>query len=176
LQAANSGGFDFVLLHPEYLRDRTGGSLLVALRNNNVKMAAYGYEPQGFARELIEGAGIAHYIPGPTAAGLDMNLLGTLVATMQSSAVMGGIPVSSQWPLNCELRAQNTMRSVDASLETNIVRKWARVGARSKASPNAGGTSGRVGRKATLARSLTCSNARTKEEQLTTEWRNDGAA
>jgi hypothetical protein len=83
VQAANSGGFDFVLLHPEYLRDRSGSSLLVTLMNNGVKLAAYGWEPSGFARELIEGAGISYYIMGPTQQGLDINSLSMLVAEMQ---------------------------------------------------------------------------------------------
>ena len=86
VQAAGSGGFDFVLLHPEYLRDRSGPSLLVTLMNNNCKVAAYGWEPQGFARELIEGAGIMHFIMGPTAQGLDTNALTMLVAEMQNNA------------------------------------------------------------------------------------------
>lgn len=73
-----------MLLHPEYLRDRSGSSLLVTLLNNGVKVAAYGWEPAGFARELIEGAGITHFIMGPTAQGqLDPNALTLLVAEMQ---------------------------------------------------------------------------------------------
>lgn len=96
MQAANSGGFDFVFLHPEYLRDRSGGSLLVALRNNGISVAAYGYEP-GFAHELIESAGINVYMPGPTPQGLDLNMLANLTAQMQAQAGMmmasGGIQV-----------------------------------------------------------------------------------
>lgn len=98
LQAANSGGFDFVFLHPEYLRDRSGGSLLVALRNNGISVAAYGYEP-GFAHELIASAGINVFMSGPTPQGLDLTMLGNLTAQMQAQAGMmaasGGIQV---WP------------------------------------------------------------------------------
>ena len=92
LQAANSGGFDFVFLHPEYLRDRSGGSLLVALRNNGISVAAYGYEP-GFAHELIESAGVSVFMPGPTPQGLDLSVLGSLTAQMQAQTgmmMMGG--------------------------------------------------------------------------------------
>jgi hypothetical protein len=85
VQAANSGGFDFVLLHPEYLRDRSGSSLLATLRNNGCKIAAYGWEPAGFARELIEGAGIQHFIMGPTATGLDAHALTMLIGEMQGA-------------------------------------------------------------------------------------------
>lgn len=91
LQASNSGGFDFVLLHPEYLRDRSGGSLLVTLLNNNCKVAAYGWEPSGFARELIEGAGLTHFIMGPTAQGLDTNALTMLIAEMQGAGMLAGM-------------------------------------------------------------------------------------
>lgn len=96
MQAANSGGFDFVLLHPEYLRDRTGGSLLTALRNNSVRIAAFGFEPSGFVRDLIQSAGITHFIAGPTPQGVDMNMLAALTAQMQAAnvaAMTGAIPV-----------------------------------------------------------------------------------
>jgi hypothetical protein len=96
VQAANSGGFDFVLLHPEYLRDRAGSSLLTALRNNSVRLAAFGYEPTGFVRDLIQSAGITHFIPGPTAQGVDLNMLSALTCQMQAAnaaAMVGAIPV-----------------------------------------------------------------------------------
>lgn len=87
-----------MFLHPEYLRDRSGGSLLVALRNNGISVAAYGYEP-GFAHELIESSGITVFMPGPTPQGLDLSMLGNLTAQMQAQAGMmaasGGIQV---WP------------------------------------------------------------------------------
>jgi hypothetical protein len=96
----HSGGFDFVFLHPEYLRDRSGGSLLATLRANGCKIAAYGYEPAGFARELIEGAGIGIYMPGPTPQGADPTMLLRIVAEMQGGAghvpmggTIGAIPV-----------------------------------------------------------------------------------
>eukprot|EP00892_Ulva_mutabilis_P009145 jgi/Ulvmu1/6602/UM003_0239.1 len=94
MQAANSGGFDFVFLHPEYLRDRSGGSLLVALRNNGISVAAYGYEA-GFAHELIQSAGITVFMPGPTVEGLDLSMLGSLTAQMQaqSGMMMAGNPI-----------------------------------------------------------------------------------
>lgn len=76
-----------MLLHPEYLRDRSGSSLLVTLRNNGCRIAAYGWEPSGFARELIEGSGIQHFIMGPTVGGLDVNALTLLIGEMQ-----GGVP------------------------------------------------------------------------------------
>ena len=51
-QAAANGGFDFVLLHPEYLRDRSGSGLLAALKQNGVKIAAFGWEPSGFVNQV----------------------------------------------------------------------------------------------------------------------------
>jgi hypothetical protein len=96
LQAANSGGFDFVLLHPEYLRDRTGSSLFTALRNNSVRIAAFGFEPSGFVYDLIKSAGITHFITGPTPQGVDLNILAALTAQIQAAniaAMSGAIPV-----------------------------------------------------------------------------------
>ena len=105
VQAFQNGGFDFVLLHPEYLRDRSGSGLLAALRQNGIKVAAFGWEPSGFVKEVIEGANVDGYIMGPGMDGVDPNSLLMLVARMQGTLnkfavdpaqigmTMGGIPV-----------------------------------------------------------------------------------
>eukprot|EP00798_Chlamydomonas_sp_ICE-L_P024783 gene24783-10424_t len=88
---------DYVLVHPEYLRDRSPAGLLSNLKMMNMRVCAFGWVHQGPHRELIEACGPAldGYVEGPSfQAGFDPQQLMMLTARMQAQKVqmaMGGM-------------------------------------------------------------------------------------
>lgn len=83
-QAMNLGGCDFVLLHPEFLRDRSPNSLAARLKMAGQRVCAFGWTPMGPMRELIESSGIDGFLEGPSfGAGINLQQLTTLVSQMQ---------------------------------------------------------------------------------------------
>lgn len=100
-QAAALGGCDFVLMHPEFLRDKSPNNLPTRLRALGQRTAAFGWAPLGPVRELIESSGLDGYLEGPSfGAGISLSNLTALISRMQQlrrmsmmasrSGMMGG--------------------------------------------------------------------------------------
>ncbi|EFJ51427.1 hypothetical protein VOLCADRAFT_79664 [Volvox carteri f. nagariensis] len=96
VQAAGLGGCDFVLLHPEFLRDKSSTSLPARLRSIGQRVAAFGWSPVGPVRDLIESAGLDGWLEGPSfGLGISLPNLASLVLRMQHArkmaAMLGGM-------------------------------------------------------------------------------------
>ncbi|GLC48444.1 hypothetical protein PLESTB_000098500 [Pleodorina starrii] len=92
LQASQLGGCDFVLLHPEFLRDKGPGNLLARLRTMGQRAAAFGWSVMGPVRDLIESAGLDGWLEGPSFGnGISMNNLIGLVVRMQQARRMAAM-------------------------------------------------------------------------------------
>ncbi|GFR44466.1 hypothetical protein Agub_g5727 [Astrephomene gubernaculifera] len=93
-QAAALGGCDFVLMHPEFLRDRSPAGLAGRLRTMGQRTAAFGWAQLGPVRDLIESSGLDGWLEGPSfGAGVSLQSLAVLIARMQQkkmAAMMGG--------------------------------------------------------------------------------------
>eukprot|EP00798_Chlamydomonas_sp_ICE-L_P020346 gene20346-27109_t len=89
-QAISIGGpsyVDYVLVHPEYLRDRSPSGLLGRVKMMGLRVCAFGMVPQGPHRELIEACGptLDGCLEGPSfQAGFNPAQLVQLTARMQS--------------------------------------------------------------------------------------------
>lgn len=91
-QAAMLGGCDFVLMHPEYLRDRGPMGLLQRLRMMGQRVAAFGWAPLAPERELIESAGLDGWLEGPKfGVGISPVSLQQLVLKMQAARRSGSM-------------------------------------------------------------------------------------
>ncbi|GLC33099.1 hypothetical protein PLESTB_000370500 [Pleodorina starrii] len=65
LRAASQPGCNFVLMHPDFLRDRGPTGLLPRLRAAGNRAAAFGWSPKGPARSLIEDSSLDGWLEGP---------------------------------------------------------------------------------------------------------------
>ncbi|PNH09255.1 hypothetical protein TSOC_004141 [Tetrabaena socialis] len=91
-QAAGMGGCDFVLMHPEFLRDRAPTGLAGRLRMMGQRTAAFGWAPLGPMRDLIEGASLDGWLEGPSfGAGISQPSLLALIARMQQAVAKAGM-------------------------------------------------------------------------------------
>nr|AER58218.2 channelopsin 2 [Chlamydomonas raudensis] len=91
-QAAALGGCDFVLVHPEFLKDASSSGLVTKLRMMGQRVCAFGWSPMGPQRELIESRGLDGWLEGPSfGSGIDRHQLTALVSRMQMmrKATMG---------------------------------------------------------------------------------------
>ncbi|KAJ9529751.1 hypothetical protein QJQ45_014527 [Haematococcus lacustris] len=99
LQLGGAQFCDFVLLSPDFLQDRSPSGLVARLKMQGMRVAAYGWQPAGQMRELVEGSNVDGFLEGPTAPhGINRTQFTTLVFRMQqlkkmaSMAGMGGMP------------------------------------------------------------------------------------
>lgn len=95
-QAHALGGCDCVLLHPEFLKDSSPSGLVGRLRMMGQRVCAFGWNPMGPTKDLIESRGLDGWLEGPSfGSGIDRNQLIQLVARMQnmrkSAMMMGGM-------------------------------------------------------------------------------------
>jgi len=94
-QAAALGGCDFVLVHPDFLKDMSQAGLVTKLRMLGQRVCAFGWSPVGAQRELIESRGLDGWLEGPSfGTGIDAKQLKHLVARMQQmrkAAMAGGM-------------------------------------------------------------------------------------
>jgi hypothetical protein len=93
-QAQSLGGCDFVLMHPEFLRDRSPAGLLPRLKMMGQRTAAFGWAAIGPMRDLIEGSGVDGWLEGPSfGTGINQQALVSLINRMQQAkkmTMMGG--------------------------------------------------------------------------------------
>lgn len=86
IQQANAlGGCDFVLLHPEFLQDKSSNSAIARLRMAGQRVCAFGWSPSGPVKDLIESSGIDGWLQGPSfGTGINQAHLLQLIAQMQA--------------------------------------------------------------------------------------------
>nr|AER58217.1 channelopsin 1 [Chlamydomonas yellowstonensis] len=89
-QAMQLGGLDFVLVHPEFLRDRSQNGLVSRLKMTGHGVCAFGWVPSGPMREIIESAGVDGWLDGPSfGTGIDQEQLIELIGYMQAKRKFG---------------------------------------------------------------------------------------
>ncbi len=97
-QAAGLGGCDFVLAHPEFLRDKSAGGIVNKMRMLGVRVAAFGWAPLGPMRDLIESAGLDGWLEGPSfGAGINQTNLVALISRMQNAKKMAMMNGMGRW-------------------------------------------------------------------------------
>lgn len=96
-QAMGLGGCDFVLLHPEFVRDRSPNGLVSRLRNMGQRTAAFGWAQVGPMRDLIDSSGVDAHLEGPSfGAGISPQNLLELIAMMQQAKKQGGMMMGGE--------------------------------------------------------------------------------
>lgn len=83
-QAMMTGGCDFVLIHPEFLRN---SNLLSKLRGLGVRLVAFG-PSQGPLRDLVDSSGVDGWVEGPP---LHPQQLERIIVKMQMDKKMQGL-------------------------------------------------------------------------------------
>ncbi|GLI59719.1 hypothetical protein VaNZ11_001663 [Volvox africanus] len=149
MQAAALGGCDFVLLHPEFLRDKGPGSLPARLQAIGQRVAAFGWSSMGPVRDLIESAGLDGWLEGPSfGSGISQpNLIG-LVARMQQARKMAAMLGISPAGVGIFSMGKNAMASGASGIMAAGMMGTANVmpmGVHSSASITPLGANGRVG-------------------------------
>uniref|UniRef100_A0A7S0R583 RRM domain-containing protein n=1 Tax=Chlamydomonas leiostraca TaxID=1034604 RepID=A0A7S0R583_9CHLO len=95
-QGLNLGGtsfVDFVLLAPDFLHNRSPVGLVGRLKSMGMRVCAYGWQPAGPMRELVESAGLDGWISGPVPPqGLNRMEFVQLIARMQTLKKGGAAP------------------------------------------------------------------------------------
>lgn len=83
-QALQMGGLDCVLLHPEFLRDKSPSGLVNCLHAANQRCIAFGWAPLGPMRELVETSGVDGWLEGPSfGAGINLQQLMAVLVRVQ---------------------------------------------------------------------------------------------
>ncbi|GIL89020.1 hypothetical protein Vretifemale_16924 [Volvox reticuliferus] len=149
MQAAALGGCDFVLLHPEFLRDKGPSGLPGRLRAMGQRVAAFGWASIGPVRDLIESAGLDGWLEGPSfGSGISQSNLIGLVARMQQArkiaAMLGISPAGvGVFSMGNNMMASGASGMMAASMmgTSNAMP----MGANSSASITPLGANGRVG-------------------------------
>jgi hypothetical protein len=60
------GGCDFVLLHPEFLGDKSPADLVARLKMMNQRVCAFGWALAGPMRSQVESSGLDGWLEVPT--------------------------------------------------------------------------------------------------------------
>ena len=81
------GGCDMILLQPDFLQDRSPGSLVQRLKAAGQRVCIFGCGAAGPPHELVEGSGLDGWLEGPSwGAGINSQQLLALVTQMQVGA------------------------------------------------------------------------------------------
>lgn len=98
LQLGGTTFVDFVLLHPDFLHNKSPVGLIGSLKGLGMRLAAFGWQPAGPVRDLIESAGVDGWMSGPVPPqGINRMEFMQLIARMQglkkggAVAPMGGM-------------------------------------------------------------------------------------
>lgn len=64
LQMGGTSFVDFVLLAPDFLHNKSPAGLVGRLKMMGMRVCAYGWQPQGPLRDLVEGSNLDGFIAG----------------------------------------------------------------------------------------------------------------
>uniref|UniRef100_A0A7S3QU15 Channelopsin 1 n=1 Tax=Dunaliella tertiolecta TaxID=3047 RepID=A0A7S3QU15_DUNTE len=91
LQLGGTPYLDFVLVAPDFLHNRSPSGLVARLKMMGMRVCAFGWQPQGPQRELIESSGVDGFLMGPIhPQGIHRGQFVQLIARMQALKRMPG--------------------------------------------------------------------------------------